>query len=204
MHLIKNKIARLSILLSLLNTGSIHSTSLHSSQVNSNGANVATAIKNLTYKNEYNPEYLKAINQYYDEIIINTQHNSSCHTHKLVDLTNNPKKHILAHFNSNKSVIRRIIDVLLLTITYKDCFVVELFFHAFSILLRAQEQPYPTTKPQRFFLWIYFSSVSLYIYTVVKSIGDDQNQLWLDSFISDLKKETKIIAKAQDLKRKSD
>ncbi len=113
-----SQITRLSILLPLLTTGSIHSTS---SQVNSNGVNVATAISNIINKdNKYNhsPALIKAAKQYHDDIIRNVNPKGQIHTYKLSELLEDPKKYILSNLNSNKGRIKNILNGAVSTAKY--------------------------------------------------------------------------------------
>ncbi len=214
----KNQIVKLSILYALLLVGNrgIHSTS---SELKSNGIHTATAISNLINKNNnYSPELREAVLLYHNDVVKHTYNIDSQKAQtNLIDLINNPGKNILSHLNinTNESLIKRRLGVTTLTLLISK-YGLLLLSKAFtryyqSAVLNSFTPNHTVVSISEVTNNLYFAVNSLLTISLFIMIGIGSNDIYhfdglykklvifqfeaLDSFISDLEIEKKVIAK---------
>ncbi len=207
MNIFKKKTVKLSILIALF-TGcsNIHSTLSH---LVPNGTDTVKAINNLIEnKNNYRPELIKAAKQHHDDIIVCIYGLEPIN--KLSDLINNPKKNILSHINTNKILLIRTLENLA-SITKNISFLTcgySLLSFPFKALYFVPESQYfsiesPSFSLEVLRLYVNLCSLGCSIYVLNKLINYLQYQPGLDSFISDLKTEIKVIAINREEKKRN-
>ncbi len=194
-----NQITKLSILLSLFTGGSnIYSTS---SELKSNGIHTGIAIRRLRDRYKYSPELEEAIWLHRNDVMkyttdnYNTQKNQELIENKLGDLINNPKKNILSHLKANKGFVKRCSEttVSLLKKTSSALF----YLSTIVVSYRAAKNP---IKQTTFEIGFFFSAPA-FLYVLNEYIKSTQHEL--DSFISDLEIETKVVARSIEEKERN-